>query len=246
MNENTNDERQADLEKLLKELAVSANVCDDERKRAEIIKRFCEIYQGTWRHRYSSFFSVLMDLFGEDDEKLEILSGNLKIIAEEGKFSEDAQKKIRKLQDHINLEMARIMSWFGEQKDIQEKYANLKKQVDEVESRNQKLKEELDSHQINYITILGIFASIVLAFAGSISFSNSVFSSIANASIYQIGTACLLQGFVFVNLIYILVLTVLRNLKPSITELLQKHIKTLNYGLFFALIIVQTVSIFSK
>ena len=61
-----------------------------------------------------------------------------------------------------------------------------------------------DEMQKQYITILGIFASIVLAFTGGIAFSTSVLENIANASIYRTILIAVVLAFVLTNIIYIL------------------------------------------
>ncbi len=58
--------------------------------------------------------------------------------------------------------------------------------------------------QKEYITILGIFASIVLAFTGGIVFSSSVLENIHKSSIYRISIIAFIIGLVFFNLIWLL------------------------------------------
>lgn len=59
--------------------------------------------------------------------------------------------------------------------------------------------------QKEYITILGIFAAIVLAFTGGIVFSSSVLENIDKPSIYRISLMAFIIGLVFFNLIWILI-----------------------------------------
>ena len=48
-----------------------------------------------------------------------------------------------------------------------------------------------------YISILGIFASIVLAFVGGLTFSTSVLANIDKASIYRLVIIACIIGIVF-------------------------------------------------
>ncbi|MDY4971429.1 MAG: hypothetical protein SO101_14410, partial [Lachnospiraceae bacterium] len=53
--------------------------------------------------------------------------------------------------------------------------------------------------------ILGIFASIVLAFTGGIAFSTSVLQNISNVSIYRLTMIVICLACVLMNVIYLLV-----------------------------------------
>ena len=56
-----------------------------------------------------------------------------------------------------------------------------------------------------YISILGIFASIVLTFVGGIPYSTSVLQNISSASIFRLLLVIDFLAFVLINTIYILV-----------------------------------------
>jgi len=120
----------------------------------------------------------------------------------------DISKEIVKLYDHTNLDIARInytktmtnatMSELaknkllinGLEKNIQESEVTLKelsdqtiKDLTQLSTNVQNKKEDM---QKEYISILGIFAAIVLAFTGGIVFSGSVLENIDKSSIYRI------------------------------------------------------------
>ncbi len=59
--------------------------------------------------------------------------------------------------------------------------------------------------QKEYISILGIFAAIVLAFTGGIVFSGSVLENIDKSSIYRITLITFIIGLVFFDLIWLLI-----------------------------------------
>lgn len=56
-----------------------------------------------------------------------------------------------------------------------------------------------------YISILGIFAAIVLAFVGGITFSTSVLQNISAVSAFRLLLVVDFLAFVLINVIYILV-----------------------------------------
>ncbi len=92
--------------------------------------------------------------------------------------------------------------------------------IDETQKKAEKTEKDLQNSQREYVTILGIFAAVVLAFTGGIAYSTSVLENLHQASIYRILGISLLIGFVLFNLVYlllsfILVITDNRNTKPD-------------------------------
>lgn len=139
----------------------------------------------------------------------------------------DISKEIVKLYDHTNLDIARInytktmtnetMSELAKNKllvvsleqKVRESEEALKeisnKTIDDLKQLSGKVQERQEDMQKEYITILGIFASIVLAFTGGIVFSSSVLENIDKPSIYRISLMAFIIGLVFFNLIWILI-----------------------------------------
>lgn len=100
--------------------------------------------------------------------------------------------------------------------------------------------EKADDIQKQYITILGIFASIVLAFTGGIAFSTSVLQNIAKASIYRISLISIILAFALTNLIYVLTRFIMEITKKQDEKILYpKYMIVLNivYGIFVLIII---------
>lgn len=83
----------------------------------------------------------------------------------------------------MNLECIRLQ-------DFDEKMSKVKdvsnKLEDDLNKNYKKLSEELNKQQTQYITILGIFASIVLTFVAGLAFSTSVLSNIDKANAYRL------------------------------------------------------------
>lgn len=139
----------------------------------------------------------------------------------------DISKEIVKLYDHTNLDIARInytktmtnetMSELAKNKllvvsieqKVRESEEALKeisnKTIDDLKQLSGKVQERQEDMQKEYITILGIFASIVLAFTGGIVFYSSVLENIDKPSIYRISLMAFIIGLVFFNLIWILI-----------------------------------------
>lgn len=138
----------------------------------------------------------------------------------------DIRKEIEKLYDHVNLDVARInyMKRITEETDSEisrnkSLLSELKEEIKSLdEARGESIaKLEEDSNRVKkeirdgqskmqseYITILGIFASIVLAFTGGLAFSTSVLENIHLASPCRLAFVVETLAFVFINIIYIL------------------------------------------
>lgn len=139
----------------------------------------------------------------------------------------DISKEIIKLYDHTNLDIARInytktmtnetMSELAKNRllvvNLEQKVRDSEdalkgisnKTINDIKHLSGQVQERQEDMQKEYITILGIFAAIVLAFTGGIVFSSSVLENIDKSSIYRISLMALIIGLVFFNLIWILI-----------------------------------------
>lgn len=178
-----------------------------------------------FRHYYSDIFACLTLIDGDTQlGNLDILAQNIQTIKDEyipqNKDSNgdiiDIHREIVKLYDHTNLDIARInytkrmtgeaLSELSKTKNMVD---NLKEANKELHSESKKLKDEINDSQKKmqneYITILGIFASIVLAFTGGMTFSSSVLENMDKSSIYRIILVICLLGIVLFNIIWMLI-----------------------------------------
>ena len=128
---------------------------------------------------------------------------------------DNVKKALNKLFDHISLELIRLdffNSYLLKIEDADKKVNSLlpkinqiteaQKNVDSLQSDISKLKTSIDNHKIEIVTILGIFASIVFAFAGAFLMSNSILSNFANAKsstlfLYLVFTVCFVTNILF-------------------------------------------------
>lgn len=139
----------------------------------------------------------------------------------------DISKEIVKLYDHTNLDIARInytktmtnetLSELAKNRllvtnlenNVRESEASLKElsnqTIGDLKQLSMKFQDRQEDMQKEYITILGIFAAIVLAFTGGIVFSSSVLENIDKSSIYRTTLITFIIGIVFFNLIWLLI-----------------------------------------
>lgn len=106
-------------------------------------------------------------------------------------ISDDCRKLIIKIFDHSQLalhQIENVKNIFGE----------------EIENAKNDLYTEIKGIEKNYISILGIFASIILAFVGGITFSSSVLQNIDKASTYRLIFVIIILAFTLINTIHFL------------------------------------------
>lgn len=183
MNENERDKSlQLIIEELCKKDTLKPQVND-------IINQLKDIYSDQkYRHKYSMITQTILNTASDKDQGLMLLAQNIKEIIElvnKEKENENIKTQLDKLYDHINLECIRL-----------ENYDN------ELNSNYNELKDKLNRQQTQYVTILGIFASIVLTFVGGLVFSTSVLENITQTSIFRLVFAVAFIALFFGNILY--------------------------------------------
>lgn len=126
-------------------------------------------------------------IFATNLEKLLLYS-----LDENYSVSEDCKKMIVKIYDHFQLALHQI-------ENVNNIFAN------SIEEAKENLQKQISGVEKEYISILGIFAAIVLAFVGGITFSTSVLQNISEISIFRLLLVIDFLAFVLINIIYILV-----------------------------------------
>ena len=225
------EQQRQEFRNLLLDLATSQTLLEDKYERYNFYQRLESLYYSTdadkeFRHYYSDIFSVLVQI--KQDDKLgsiDILGQNLGEIRKGYQpKNQDANgnlinisDQIRKLYDHVSLDIARMRySDAGDRRlsqqdnilkieqSVNEVQNNVESAKDDLKKEVQVVKDSVHNVQKEYIAILGIFASVVLTFAGAFSFSTSIFSNLHQSSIYRIILATLIIGLVLTNILYVL------------------------------------------
>lgn len=117
------------------------------------------------------------------------------VLDDENQVSEDSRKICIKFYDHFQLNLTQI-----ESANIITKNGIANAMKDEIEDSH----KEIKGIQKEYITILGIFAAIMLAFVGAFTFSTSVLNNLGNVPVFELITVAIIIGLVFVILIALL------------------------------------------
>lgn len=184
-------EKQVELQKTIEELALETKLFE-VRCQDRYIERFKIIYTDDFRHLYSGIFAVITKLNEEQKVNLE---QNLSFIHQEvesrsstsGDCSKELCKSLRKLHDHVSLDISRMNYWDRLQRDYDDRFKETGKRQIELDDKivRQKKKvsglvKKLEKTKTEYITILGIFAAIILGAVGSLTYAGKVLEGASN------------------------------------------------------------------
>ena len=141
------------------------------------------------------------DFNSKSEEKIENIKSNSELLLNyacnpKNKISESIQKLVFKIYDHIQLVTYQIDNI--ENISFRFLYGG-------IEDAKEDIHNEIKETQKDYISILGIFASIVLAFVGGSVFSTSAFANAHNLPLLKLLLILDATAFVFINLIYLLI-----------------------------------------
>lgn len=217
-----------EFKKILIKLANSSTFLKDPNERKEFYRKFEGIYyinkNERFRHFYSDIFGLLVEINSDnslDSGDIEILGGNLTFLVknyqpmnyDENNELIDIRDSLWKLYDHVSLDIARIrysnseddrLSHELEFNRVANKLSESEEKISKLSNETEQLKKSLSKAQLDYIAILGIFASIVLSFVGGITFSTSVLENIKNVSVYRLLIVALIIGAIFVTIIFLM------------------------------------------
>lgn len=143
-----NEKRQG-FRQILLELSADQAILKDPKKRSDFYLRLEKLYyapdnEKRFRHFYSDIFSVLTQINdGDDQGSIDVLGQNMDILlcGYQAKNSDgvkliDISDQIRKLYDHISLDIARIK--YSEKGDVevsgQESIEKIRSQINDDES----------------------------------------------------------------------------------------------------------------
>ncbi|WP_289087988.1 hypothetical protein [uncultured Veillonella sp.] len=198
------DDKQSKLGEVLKELSSEDAVSNEEKIRGYLL-RLQAIYQPEFRHFYSDIFAVITKIDGDSrktasERNIVTLQGNINVLYShsiDGDFSEEFKLCLRKLYDHVNLDIARLEYTKRIVDTINESNTITNKELRVVKAKAEQMQKE-------YVTILGIFSSIVLTFVAGMFFSSAVLSNIDKTTIYRLVFVMSLIGLMLFNLFHFL------------------------------------------
>ena len=220
-------QQREEFKQILFDLAKNQGQFDDPTVISDFCRRLDDLYSPAdgsdgFRHFYSDIFDVLSQIQRENSSvDIEVLGQNLSKIRESYRPTStkadgsprNAENSIKKLYDHVNLDIARLL--YIEAGDYRvsgdEAIADITARIDQLDENVtiakgdvSSLQETVKSTQKEYIAILGIFAAILLAFVGGMTFSTSVLENIDKVDAYRIILISLVIGLILVNALFAL------------------------------------------
>lgn len=209
--------RNSRIQEIIKSIAVPQldnNLLENQ------IEEFNEIYDGKFRHSYSQILITIQNL---DDSKRILLMTNIEQVLNSinGKLSSNAQKGLKKLNDHIQLDISRL-NYF--KKEFEKDAAKLKDRIDKAQAEqsnallkftslsNQISKHEKDISNVKseHITILGIFAAIMAAGVGGFTILGNIATMASAISISSFFAITSFLGFILFNVVFMLIYMIAR------------------------------------
>lgn len=190
-------DKDKELGNIVKQLCEKQDLNESEKE--EIVNKLEKIYEEKYRHKYSKIITIILNSTKDKEQTFMTLAQNIRILEQIIKDEKNKEIKLNleKFYDHINLECIRLQ-------DSNDKINRIKNVSKGLDRKYKELKENLNKQQTQYITILGIFASIVLAFVGGLVFSTSALSNIDKASIYCLLFVVAFIALFFGNILYFL------------------------------------------
>lgn len=220
---------QANLEELLKEMSNELS----PQKTDEFYGLLVQIYDNDQlRHSYARITKLVVGMLSnKKEDSVTCILQNLNCIQE--KMEEERQTntslyvQVGKLSDHINLEVYRYNYYkntAGEaeylvnqmqiaKEQLQKSYEDcefrndidlLKSQRNELSDKANEAKELVKNLNLQLVSVLGIFAAVIVSFFGGFSYFTSVFSNISGDP-EKLMLLASLVGFVVFNLIVFLI-----------------------------------------
>ncbi|WP_107943935.1 hypothetical protein [Campylobacter concisus] len=211
-NSDVTEKKELDREqdRKLKDILDSLITPLDKDKHEDIIKKLRDVYgDQKYRHSYSIINNHLMKTIKNDISKLSQIAENIREIYldQVEKNNDEVTDRIFKLYDHINLEAVQLQFMASTSKQITEardQVEDTKEQICAQAKSIENIEANLAKGQTSYITILGIFASIIIAFVATLSFSTSVLQNIDKPNTFKlIAIICFLSIFI-VNILNLL------------------------------------------
>ncbi|MDL2310475.1 hypothetical protein LJC13_00685 [Peptostreptococcaceae bacterium OttesenSCG-928-C18] len=233
----SNKDKDEKVEGIIEKLSNIGNANLDE-----IIGECEKIYCNEYRHKYSRIFSKLVEIDNNisSEKNLGYLLTNIELLLEKskaGNYLDSCKNGIGKFYDHVNLEISRIEYTKAIEENHRKDKEELSKNIVDTENSlvdlNEEIQSKLQDAQKDYISILGIFASIILTFVAGIAFSTSVLSNIHLASIYRLLIITIMIATMLVNSLYMLFTYLIKQKEESKTSVFDIfHLKSKEIKIF--------------
>ncbi len=205
------------LDEIARDIDFHESIADEKDEKHALADNYFQklkhVYQRIDRHKYSDISKYVNN---HQQDEMDILCGNLHCIIECARRNEydrdpeDARQcflKLNKLYDHVELEISRCSS-LGEMRmiaqrqkkeaaELQIELEDMKKTIAAAQDQSRHLSEQV-------ISILGIFAGIIITFSFATTVAGETISSLSKWDVTYWGFVICVLGLIFANLIALL------------------------------------------
>lgn len=196
--------------------AIETNDYDKLREISdEYFLKFKSFYSRVDRHRYSDISKHLTE---KTPDALDLLRDGMNQVLEDARSNEydhdteepqnlECYKKVVKLADHIELEASRLSSVYQIKVIADRAESTYQKSDDLLKKSEQSIEDTKDKAQKlsqQLISILGIFAGIVVTFSFATSTIGEALSNLTQANVCYLGFIICLLGVIFANVVAML------------------------------------------
>jgi hypothetical protein len=242
---------------------ISQYVIDDGRKLkrktleecAELIKDF---YKNNYRHKYSKIAEYINKKFDFTDsadyavdsckELIKAFSkeDNIKLLNDNTQSCDSIDTnryiiQLNKLIDHIELERFRS----NEYNEFDSKLADASERIEAernkvlgLSSQAESLKDKLDKQELGFVSVLGVFAGIVMAFAGTFTLIGNAIASLNVFNVFNISFTSVLLGLVLSDVLFVLFQSISRILNRNLYQIWTVIVVNLVFILLLIILLV--------
>lgn len=206
--------RQERLNQIVLELSETVL---EEKSYTQYLNRLNVLYQDNFKHQYSDFFPIILKILEEGNSyDIEYLSNNLDALGtyldEQISTGDESFKTMyvpfSKLCDHLDLQIRQtnyyksmLIQSNNTNKDLEDALIN----IEDAKTRIDAATNRANTMQTELISILSIFAAIVLTFSGGFTFLGSSVTAISTAKYYEsIIIIVLICGIILFNTIFLM------------------------------------------
>lgn len=180
---------------------------EEEKDLESFARRMSLVYEGGYRHVYSDLYPALMAIHDGDPSDLDVLCTNLDTLYRHvgshwNEKDSELYGHLLKLSDHVNLEVQRMAETDLLKQQLEELYNQTNEAMEESQKLERRLKKAVKRSktlQLELVSILAIFAAIVVAFSGGMNVLGGALSGLADAGRGDTAFIVILCGIVLFN-----------------------------------------------
>ena len=172
-----------------------------ESKASELLERFagpeCALFGEL------EFYGCVLGVGEEDDRVHESFDFHIQTFERNIAFM---RKNLpNRKREMLSSKLEDLSRWLENAERLRTIFENNSLKAINLEQRIASLEESADASKREYITILGIFAAIVVAFTAGVSFSGSALQNIGSASPYKLGLVLIPMALFLMDLVGLLI-----------------------------------------